>query len=125
MTEQPHGEFTFRQEHSPDKVHLKSKHKYLSPLCTRLVFSCPYTVHSWINTAESHTLSSCCGAPAAPVPKIGECVPDSNEEYDETGQRQDNRLETKSGLGFLEGCQSERICSSGMVWKDTNNNNIF
>lgn len=68
---------------------------------------------------------SCHGAPAAPVPRAGECVPDSKEEYDETGQRRDNCLQTKSGLGFLEGCQSERIYSSETVWKDRTNNNII
>lgn len=54
-----------------------------------------------------------CVATATPVPNIGERVPDSNEEYDETGQRQDNYLE--AGLGCPEACQSDRIYCSETV----------
>lgn len=57
--------------------------------------------------------------------KVGEFVPDKSWEYDKTGQRQDNYLETESGLGCPVACQSDRIYCNETVWKDRNNNSCL
>lgn len=57
--------------------------------------------------------------------KVGEFVPDRSWEYDKTGQRQDNYLETESGLGCPVACQSDRIYCNETVWKDRNNNSCL
>lgn len=66
-----------------------------------------FHIHVPICSSQLHMQS----AVSTPVSKVGECVPDNNQEYDGTGQRQDNYLE--SGLGCPEACKSDWIyCSA-------------